>query len=507
MAVATFMSRIAGLARDVIIARLFGAGMVTDAFFMAFTIPNLLRRFFAEGSLTAAFVPIFSEVFHRRGERQARVLANRCVTLLLLVMLVVVSIGVLCSPWVVRAIGYGFGQVPGKLELTDQLNRIMFPYIGLVSILALLSGILNVRGHFFLPSVSPLFLNLTMILSAVSLSGFFSRPVFALAVGVVVGGVVQLLLQFPALMKYRIRLRPDFRFWRDSRLQRIVRLMLPGILGVAIYQINIVMSRLLASFLPDGSLSYLYYGQRLFEFPQGIFIVSLAQAALPLMSQQVAEDDREGLAQSLSFSMTLISLFTLPAIIGLILCAKPVYSLFFFAGQFDAVALDNTALALVCYAPGLIFVGYSRIAAQTFYALKDTRTPVKVSFGTLLVNLGLGLLLMNGYGFAGLAAALTLSTIFNAVALIVLLQKRTGRFVLAGLLVPLAKVVPACVAMAVTVRSILALGQWSVPGQFLGKSLVLSSAVIAGVCIYLLGAYLFRVDEIRDGWNILRRKS
>ena len=158
MASATSLSRIAGLVRDVVVARLFGAGMMTDAFFMAFTIPNLLRRFFGEGSLTAAFVPIFSEVFHQRGEKEAQQLANRCVTLLLLIMLVVVSLGVLFSPWVVQGIGYGFGQVAGKLQLTNQLNRIMFPYIGLVSMLALLTGILNVRGHFFLPSLSPLFL-------------------------------------------------------------------------------------------------------------------------------------------------------------------------------------------------------------------------------------------------------------------------------------------------------------------------------------------------------------
>ena len=507
MAFATALSRVAGLVRDVVIARFFGAGMVTDAFFMAFTIPNLLRRFFAEGSLTAAFVPIFSEVFHQRGEGEAQDLANRCLTLLLIVMIVVVTIGIFCSPWIVQAIGYGFNQVPGKIEITDQLNRLMFPYIGFVSILALLTGILNVRGHFFLPSLSPLFLNLTMIASVMSIGHLFSRPIFALAVGVLLGGVVQLILQVPVLFKYRIHLRLNFSFRSDSRLHEIVRLMIPGILGVAIYQINIIVTRLMASFLPDGSLSYLYYGQRLFEFPQGIFIVSLAQAVLPMMSRQVAEGNRSALQQSLSFSLTLITLFTLPAIVGLALCAKPIYSLFFFAGEFDAVALNSTALALVCYAPGLIFVGYSRIAAQTFYALKDTRTPVVVSFWTLLVNLVSGLSLMTLYGFAGLAVGLTLSTVFNSVALLVLLQRKTGQFVHAALFIPLLKSLPACLMMAGVVWGVLSQVDWAMTGMILTKSLTLTAAVVGGICVYLFGAYLFKVQEVKEGMLMFRRKK
>ncbi|MCK5912557.1 MAG: murein biosynthesis integral membrane protein MurJ [Desulfuromusa sp.] len=507
MASATSLSRIAGLIRDVVVARLFGAGMMTDAFFMAFTIPNLLRRFFGEGSLTAAFVPTFSEVFHQRGEKEAQQLANRCVTLLLLIMLVVVSLGVLLSPWIVQGIGYGFGQVTGKLALTDQLNRIMFPYIGLVSILALLTGILNVRGHFFLPSLSPLFLNLAMILSALTMGHLFAQPIYALAVGVLLGGIVQLLMQFPVLCRYHIRLRLDFNFRGDPYLHKIMTLMLPGVVGVAIYQINIIVTRLLASFLPEGSVSYLYYGQRLFEFPQGIFIVSLAQAALPMMSRQVAEDDQAGMRQSLTFAMTLITLFTLPAIVGLILCATPIYSLFFLGGEFDLLALKNTALVLVCYAPGLIFVGYSRIAAQTFYALKDTRTPVVISFWTLLVNLALGLILMQFYGFLGLAIALTVASMFNAFMLLILLQRKVGTFFQKALYVPILKVIPACLLMALVVSFLLNTVDWLQGGLLLNKSLVLSAAIVAGVLIYLGCCYLFKIDEIRQGWQLLKRNK
>ncbi|SHI71670.1 putative peptidoglycan lipid II flippase [Malonomonas rubra DSM 5091] len=507
MAFATSLSRVAGLVRDVVVARLFGAGFVTDAFFMAFTIPNLLRRFFGEGSLTAAFVPTFSEVFHRRGEEEAQRLANRCITLLLLVMLLVVSVGVVCSPWIVQGIGYGFGEVAGKLRLTDQLNRVMFPYIGLVSILALLTGILNVRGHFFLPSLSPLFLNLSMILSALTLGTLFDQPIFALAIGVLLGGVVQLLLQVPVLFRYRIRLRLDFSFRHDENLHRVMTLMLPGIAGVAIYQINVIVTRLLASFLPEGSVSYLYYGQRLFEFPQGIFIVSLAQAALPLMSQQVAEDDIDGMRQSLRFALSLITIFTLPAIVGLMLCATPIYSLFFLGGEFDQAALQNTAMALICYAPGLLFVGYSRIAAQTFYALKDTRTPVWVSLWTLLVNLVLGLVLMQSFQHLGLAVALTLASFFNACLLLWLLRGRVGSLLSNSLWRPLLKVVPACLLMAAVVHSILATTDWQQGSDIWLRGSVLFAAVAAGVIVFVAACLLLRVDEFGRGLQLLKNRK
>lgn len=507
MAFATSLSRVAGLVRDVLVARLFGAGFATDAFFMAFTIPNLLRRFFGEGSLTAAFVPTFSEVFHQRGEEEAQQLANRCITLLLLAMLLIVTLGIACSPWIVQGIGYGFGQVEGKLELTDQLNRLMFPYIALVSVLALVTGILNVRGHFFLPSLSPLFLNLTMILSALTLGALFDEPIFALAVGVLVGGLVQLLLQFPALMKYRIRFRLDLRFLSDQHLRRVVSLMLPGIAGVAIYQINVIVSRLLASFLPEGSVSYLYYGQRLFEFPQGIFIVSLAQAALPMMSRQVAESDLSGMRQSLGFALSLITIFTLPAIVGLVLCATPIYSLFFLGGEFDQHALRNTALALICYAPGLLFVGYSRIAAQTFYALKDTRTPVLVSFWTLLVNLLLGLILMQFLQHLGLAVALTLASVFNACLLVWLLRNRVGSLLRAALFKPLLKVIPACLLMGVVVAAILSLADWQQGGETLFRGGVLFAAVVVGALTFVGSCLLFRVEELQQGWQLLKKRN
>ncbi len=472
---------------------------------MAFTIPNLLRRFFAEGSLTAAFVPTFANVYHRDGEEEGRRVASICWTLLLLVMTVVTILGILCSPWVVRAIGFGFSGVEGKLALTDHLNQLMFPYIFFVSLLALLTGILNVLGHYFLPALSPVLLNLSMIGCAVLLSPLFDVPITALAVGVLLGGMLQLLLQLPALRRQGLRLRIDFDF-RHPAVVRISRLMLPGLLGVAIYQINVVVSRLLASFLPEGSVSYLYYGQRLFEFPQGIFIVSLAQAVLPAMSRQAAVRDQDGLKESLRFALALIVLVTLPASVGLMLCAVPVFSLFFMGGAFGYEEVRQTSLALAAYAPGLLFVGASRVVVPTFYAMQDTRTPVWISFWTLLVNAGLGLLLMGPLQHTGLALALTLSSVFNSLVLIWALRRKVGRLGLASVGRTVLYSVPLTALMAGVVWVILGFGEWSIAGGRLLKGGVLGGALFSGILVYAGGSLLLRIPEATEAAALFRRK-
>ncbi|ORJ63352.1 murein biosynthesis integral membrane protein MurJ [Geothermobacter hydrogeniphilus] len=502
---ATGLSRIGGLVRDVVVAGLFGAGFATDAFFMAFTIPNLLRRFFAEGSLTAAFVPTYSEIYHLQGEDEARRVANICWTLLTLVMAVVVAAGIFASPWLVGAIGHGFAATPGKLALTDMLNRLMFPYIFFVSLLALATGILNVRGHFFLPAVSPLVLNLSMITSGLLFSGWCDPPILSLAFGVILGGLLQLLMQIPVLRRHRQLPKPDFHFF-DPAVRKITRLMIPGLFGVAIYQVNVIITRLLASFLPEGSVSYLYYGQRLFEFPQGIFIVSLAQAVLPTLSRQAAENDRPALAESVRFALMLMLVGILPATVGLILCAEPVYSLFFMRGQFGSNAVHQSALALAAYAPGLLCVGFSRVLAPTFYALKDTRTPVLISFWTLLINVGLGLLLMGPMRHVGLALALSVASLFNALLLGGVLLRRLPELNLRPMLPALMKLIVPVMVMGLAVWSILGSVDWLQPGNLLHKGVVLTLAVTAGLLLYGGGCLLFRVEGADRVGEIIRRK-
>jgi putative peptidoglycan lipid II flippase len=504
MGLATSMSRVFGLVRDMVIARFFGAGFATDAFFMAFTVPNLLRRFFAEGSLTAAFVPIYSEVHVTRGVEEGRRVANICWTLLLLVMAGVTLVGVLASPWVVKGIGFGFGEVAGKLALTDFLNRLMFPYIFFVSLLALVTGILNVLGHYFWPSFSPVLLNVGMILAAWLLRGQFQVPITALAVGVLIGGLTQLVIQFPVLRRHGIRLRLDFHFGHPA-VRRVTRLMLPGIAGVAIYQINIVVTRLLASFLPQGSVSYLYYGQRLFEFPQGIFVVSLAQAVLPAMSRQMSTGDEEGFKESLRFALALIGLVTVPATVGLVLCSVPVYSLFFMRGAFSYQDVCQTAQVLAAYAPGLLFVGASRVMVPAFYAMKDTRTPVWISFWTLLVNAALGLLLMQSLQHVGLALALTLSSVFNCSILLLLLRRKLGCLGLGRVAGSLLRVVPGTVLMAAVVYALLHGGAWQDGGGW-GRALLLAGAVSAGGASFAGACLVLRVPEAAEVARLVRRK-
>lgn len=505
LSLATMLSRIAGLIRDMVVAAVFGAGLVTDAFFVAFTLPNLLRRFFAEGSLTAAFVPTFTDVLHREGSDEARRVMRICWTLLLLVLMGVTTLGILSSPWLVKIIGYGFAGTSGKLALTDMLNRLMFPYIFFVSLVALFAGVLNVSGHFLLPALSPVMLNLAMIGSTLVLAPRFDEPITALAVGVLLGGLIQFLMQLPVLYRYGYDLRVEFNF-RHSAVVRIAKLMLPGLAGVAIYQINIIVTRLMASFLQEGSVSWLYYGQRLFEFPQGVFVVSLAQAVLPTMSRQAAANDTDGFRNSLQFALSLIFLVTIPAAVGLILCNQAVYSLFFMRGNFTAFDVTQSAQALTWYAPGLLFVGVSRVVVPCFYAMKDTRTPVNISFWTLVVNVVAGLLLMQVMGHAGLALALTIASLFNAVVLIVLLHKKLGHLDLTGLSRTVMKIVPVTAVMGIVVWLLLAQVDWLIQGVFTTRLLLLTGSVFFGGFLYLAGLKLLGVDEVRQAWLMLAER-
>ncbi|MBN2643899.1 MAG: murein biosynthesis integral membrane protein MurJ [Desulfuromonadaceae bacterium] len=504
LAVATLLSRCAGLIRDVVVATLFGAGFATDAFFVAFTIPNLLRRFFAEGSLTAAFVPIFSQIHHEEGHAQAVYVARQCWTLLIVVMATVTAAGILLAPVLVHLVGQGFETVPGKMALTIELTRLMFPYIFFVSLLAFMTGILNVYGHFFIPALSPLVLNLCMIGAALCLGPCLDIPVGALAWGVLLGGVSQLAMTWPVVRRYGFQLWPAFH-WRHAAVRKIARLMLPGIAGVAIYQINVVVTRLLSSFLAQGSVSWLYYSQRLMEFPQGIFVVSLAQAVLPTMSRHAARGDRDGLLESLSHALKLILLVTIPAAAGLVCCAEPLFSLLFMRGAFEFSDVQQTATALVAYAPGLVFVGISRVVVPVFHARQNTRTPVWISFWTLLINAGLGLLLMRYWAHTGLAWALTLSSLFNAVLLLWQLRRQLGPLRLSSIFSLLVKILAATALMTLFVQWMLQGGDWR-SGLTPLNLIFLLAAVAGGVGLYGLVCFLLGIDEIRSLSQWVNRK-
>lgn len=502
---ATIISRVMGMVRDMAVSRLFGAGFATDAFFAAFQIPNMLRRFFAEGALTSAFVPTFSEWYTQKGEEEGRELANVCFTLLFIVMASVTVLGIIFSPAIVNLMFPGFKAQASKLELTILLNRIMFPYIFFISLVALCMGILNTVRHFFTPAISTVFLNISMIVCALFLHDRFQVPIVSLALGVLIGGFLQLALQLPVLWKRGFPLRPRFDP-RHPAVRRIALLMGPAIFGVGVYYLNITVGNILASLLPQGSVSYLYYAQRLFEFPQGIFTVSVAQAVLPSMSRQAAAGDMDALKESLSFGIKLTLFITIPAMFGLLICSTPIFSLLFMGGAFDWTKTVHSAEALFYYSMGLSLVALVRVLVPAFYALKDTRTPVVTAFVAFVLNVGLSLLLMRPLLHGGLALATTLSALANMAMLLWLLRRKIGRFGGRGITVAGIKALVASLPMALFVRWVVGMTDWSVNGHKLMKAGVLGAAVGGGIVIFLICAHLCRCEEAHEAAALVKKK-
>ncbi len=502
---ATMLSRIMGMVRDMVVSRLFGAGLATDAFFAAFQIPNMLRRFFAEGALTAAFVPTFSATLAHRGDEKARELANICFTLLTIIMAIITLAGILFSPVIVGLMFPGFKATPGKYELAILLNRLMFPYIFFISLVALCMGILNTLRHFFMPAISTVFLNISMILAALCLRGFFEAPITALAVGVLIGGCMQLIMQLPILWSKGFPLTPNLNFG-SPEVRSIALLMLPSVFGVGVYYLNITVSAILASLLPQGSISYLYYAQRLFEFPQGIFTASVAQAVLPSMSRQAAVGDVTGMKNSLSFGVRLMLFITIPAMAGLMICSIPIFSLIFMGGAFDYKTVVNAASALLYYSLGLSFVALTRVLAPVFYALKDTKTPVYTALITFLINLCLSLALMGPLKHGGLALATTLSAFCNMLMLLWLLRRKIGSFGGSSIMVTAMKSGAASLPMAAAVWYGCSFTDWSQTGHKIMKASVLGGSIICGSVIYLLTVKLLRSEEALEAVSLLRRK-
>ena len=502
---ATIISRIMGMVRDMVVSRLFGAGFATDAFFAAFQIPNMLRRFFAEGALTSAFVPTFSEWYTQKGEKEARELANVCFTLLTMVMAAVTLLGIIFSPQIVNLMFPGFKASPAKLELTVFLNRMMFPYIFFISLVALCMGILNTVRHFFTPAISTVFLNLAMIFSAVFLHAHFQVPITALATGVLIGGFLQFLLQLPTLYRkgFRLRWRPDF---SHPAVRRIALLMGPSVFGVGVYYLNITVGNILASLLPQGSVSYLYYAQRLFEFPQGIFTVSVAQAVLPSMSRQAAAGEIGELKKSLAFGLRLTIFITVPATVGLMICATPIFSLLFMGGAFDFAKAAKSADALFYYALGLSLVALVRVLVPAFYALKDTKTPVITAFVAFLLNLCFSLMLMGPLLHAGLALASSLSALCNMALLLYFLRKKIGPFDGRAIFSSGLKAVLASIPMAFLVAWSMRLADWTLAGHKVVKGLTLFGGIGAGAMAFMVVALLLRCEEAHEAVHLFRRK-
>jgi len=501
----TFLSRIFGLLRDVVVAFSFGAGPYADAFFVAFRIPNLLRRLVAEGALTASFLPVYVEYLERREPEDAERVVNVTFTILTGVLIGLTLIGVLGSPWIIRLFAPGFIATPGKFDLAVLLNRILFPYIFFVSLVALCMGVLNARGHFAAPAASPILLNLFMITGALVLSRWTSPPILGLAAGVLLGGLAQLLLQVPALRARKVRIRPCFSL-NDPAVGRIARLFLPAAFGAAVYQLNIFVSNILASFLPGGSISYLWYASRLLEFPLGVFGVALVTAAFPRMSQESSRNQMQEFRGVLDQTLGMVTFVCLPAMVGLIMLGTPIIEVLFQRGAFDPVTTQRTAEALFYYCLGLWPIAAGRILVTAFYALQDTATPVKVSFLAFIGNVVLSLILMGPMLHAGLALANSLSAVINLGLLLFLFRKKTGPFGWVWVRKTAGKVLVACVLMGGFILVLLHVFRPLAGTGFWGSLGLLTGCVFGGGVLYLGACHVMGVGELREFINILSRR-
>ncbi|WP_163328970.1 murein biosynthesis integral membrane protein MurJ [Desulfurobacterium thermolithotrophum] len=412
-----FASRVLGLVRDIVIATLFGASGLTDAFFVAFRIPNLLRRIFAEGAFSSAFTPAFAKKL-KRSTYEAKLFAESFFAVLLVSLLLTLFLGELIAPFIVKVVAPGLPEI--YLDITIKLLREMFPYIFFVSLVAFYGGILNGFEHFFAPAISTALFNLAIILSAIFLSKKLS--VGALAVGVLAGGVLQVLLQLIFLKRFNFLIKPRFKITED--VKRTLKNIIPGIFGFAVRQFSMLIDTVLASFLKAGAISYLYYANRFVQLPLGMFAVGLSQVLLPRLAKK--SNEKKNHYKELTTGLLLCSAIIIPASVGLIFFGKPIVDLVFNHGKFTEEALNETYLVLVGYSFGLFFFSIEKIVTNAYYSLDEYKFPVKVSAYTLLFNLFINVIFcfLLGFGVVGLALGTSLTSFLNVLILCYKLEKK-----------------------------------------------------------------------------------
>ncbi len=419
----TLVSRVLGLARDVVIASAFGAGASADTFFVAFRIPNFFRRLFGEGAFSHAFVPVLGEYRATRGEDEVRDLVGHVAGALGAVLLAVTAVGMLAAPGLVYFFASGFAGEPGQADLAGSLLRLTFPYLLFISLTAFAGGILNTWGRFGIPAITPSLLNIALIAAAIVLAPRFDEPVTALAWGVLAGGAAQLAFQLPFLWRIGMLVRPRLRLAHEG-VRRIVRLIVPAVLGVSVAQVNLLVDTQFASYLATGSISWLYYSDRLMEFPLGVFGIALATVALPNLAARHAENDTDGFQATLDWALRLVLVIAVPAALGLALLAIPMIATVFQYGEFGAHAVRMSALSLSAYASGLIAFVAVKVLAAGFHSRQEMRTPVRIAVIAMAANVVFNLLLIGPLAHAGLALASSLAAWLNAALLLRSLRGR-----------------------------------------------------------------------------------
>ncbi len=446
----TFSSRILGFVRDTLIARFFGAGLLTDAFFVAFKIPNMLRRISAEGAFSQAFVPILAEYKKQRSQGETHALINHVATLLGLFLVIITILGMLAAPWIVQISAPGFAADATKFDLTVDLLRITFPYIFFISLVSLAGGVLNTYGNFSVPAFTPVWLNLSFIVAILLVAPYFDHSIVVLAWAVFVGGILQLLFQLPYL--YKLGLMPRFKLnLHDKGVWRILKLMGPAIFGVSVAQISLLINTIIASLLITGSVSWLYYADRLMEFPVGLLGAALGTILLPSLAKSVADKADSEYSQLLDWGLRLTFMLAMPAAAALAVLAVPLIASLFKYGAFTAHDVQMTKMALVAYSVGLLGIVLVKVLAPAFYSRQNIKTPVKIAVFTLIVTqlMSLFFVFVLDFKHAGLALAVGLGACINAAALYYYLRKGDIYKPQTGWFIYISKLVLAVAVMAV----------------------------------------------------------
>lgn len=494
----TMLSRVLGFVRDTIMARIFGAGIASDAFVVAFKLPNLLRRIFAEGAFSQAFVPILAEYKTQQGEEATRTFVAYVAGQLTLILALVTLIGVLAAPWIVWASAPGFSDNPERFELTSDLLRVTFPYILLISLSSFASALLNTWNRFAVPAFVPTLLNVSMIIFALFLTPYFDPPIMAMGWAVLVGGLLQLLYQLPHLRKIGLLVLPRLNL-RDSGVWRVLRQMGPAILGVSVAQISLIINTIFASFLVAGSVSWMYYADRLMELPSGVLGVALGTILLPSLAKTHAAEDPAAYSKLLDWGLRLCILLALPCALALALLSEPLVVALFQYGNFTAHDAEMTQRALLAYSLGLLGMLLIKVLAPAFYARQDIRTPVRIAMFTLLMTQVMNVLFVFVIRLehAGLALAIGLAACLNAGLLFWKLRQRGFYQPQPGWAMFASKLLAAVLVMVVVLVGML----WLMPawsdGNMLARLLRLGALVAAGALSYfaVLGILGFRLRD------------
>ncbi len=503
VSVAVLGSRVLGLVREQVLAALFGASREFDAFVTAFRIPNLLRDLFAEGALSAAFVTSFTQKLSADGDRPAWRLANLVLNALLVVLSLITVAGILIAPWIVRLIAPGFGEIAGKTELTITLTRIMFPFLLLIAVAALAMGMLNAKHRFGIPASASMMFNLGSICGGVGLAywldpSFGPRAMVGMAIGTLIGGAAQLLIQLPSLRAVGYRYEPILD-WRDPGFRQVLKLLAPSVLGVAAVQINVFVDSWFASFFGNGAVTFLNCAFRLMQFPIGVFGVAIGVATLPMVSAYAARGDTDQFRSTLARSIRLAFFLCIPAACGLAVLARPIIAVLYEHGKFDAAATEQTAWCLRAFAIGLAGYAAIKVLAPTFYALGDSRTPAFVSLGSVIVHIALNYLfaIVLDLKTPGLALSTSCCALLNFMILLGLMRRKIARVEISVLMRSLAKI-----ALASAVMTAAAYGTHRLLEA--NRYTDMAGAILVAVVVFGALCKLLRVEEFGELLGVLK---